>query len=116
MDLKRWLLALSTLLIFVLLLSSDFQPQRYNSFNEYVDDSQRGRTICSVVSIREKDGGWTMRLADGQGTTVDAYLSKARCETPPKEGYTISTTGTMDRQSRFFFMESYEVIHIAPGP
>lgn len=104
------LIVLAAISVFVLLLVSDFAPEAANSFAAVPDDESGVRVICTVLAVKQSASGWTLRLIDGQGSIVGAFISNASAYDPPLTGSVIEATGNFNRARDFLFLESFQTI------
>jgi len=109
------LLVLAGLSVLALLLVSDFAPEQVESFTTAPGGTGATKVVCTVQSVKDGANGWTLRLTDGQGNTMGAFLSHDSGPAP-SAGAIIEATGNFNDAHDFFFMRSFELIRAASSP
>jgi hypothetical protein len=104
------LLALAALSVLALLVASDFAPESASTFSESSVGSGPIKVVCTVQSVKQGSNGWTMRLIDGQGGAIGAFLSNDSGP-PPSVNSIIEATGNFNDLGDFFFVRSFEPIY-----
>ena len=104
------LLLLAAVGISALLVSSDFAPESASTFSEAARSSNVIKVICTVQSLKSGPNGWTLRLTDGQGSTVGAFLVNASGP-PPAVGSIIEAAGSFNDAKDFFFVQGFEQVY-----
>lgn len=106
----RLLFAMAAISVVALLLSSDFSPISAGRFDDLPDGEEESGVVCTVTSVKQGATGWTMRLTDGDGKSVGAFLSNGKGLEPPLAGQMVVAYGTYDKANEFLFMARYEVV------
>ena len=100
----RTLCAAAALAVLALVLLSDPSPPAMADLSSAQDSAAPVLVVCQVISVQERENGWTLGIADAQGGRAQAFLSRALGLQPPPVAAVVEMALEASDRPGFFFI------------